>query len=53
MSQRSPLILLDEGLFIGTDAKISRSATIEWQAPPEELGMSNAADPFWSLLMYI
>lgn len=27
----------DEGLFIGADAKVSRTATIAWPAPPEEL----------------
>ena len=27
-----------EGLFIGTDGKLSRPATIEWPVPPEEIG---------------
>ena len=30
--------LLDEGLFIGTDEKLSRPTNIEWPVPPEEIG---------------
>lgn len=40
MHKLTVLILLDEGLFIGADAKVSRTATIAWPAPPEELGAS-------------
>lgn len=30
--------VVDEGIIIGKDAKPSRSETIGWQAPPEEIG---------------
>jgi hypothetical protein len=32
------LHLLDEGLAIGLDGKPSRKASVEWPAPPEEIG---------------
>lgn len=34
------LSAIDEGVFIGPDATPSRSASIEWPAPPEEIGMT-------------
>ncbi|KAF5379787.1 hypothetical protein D9615_005708 [Tricholomella constricta] len=38
ISKTEALIAKDsEGIVIGTDAKVSRSAKIEWPAPPEEL----------------
>jgi hypothetical protein len=30
--------IIGEGIMVGADAKVSRPATIEWPAPPEELG---------------
>ena len=43
------LILLDEGLFIGADAKVSRNVTIEWPASPEELGTKHHRYLYYNL----
>lgn len=37
--------VIDTGLIVGNDGKTSRSESIDWPAPPEEIGQSNSLSP--------